>query len=117
MEGTRRSREAMVENRVRVVVDPEKPAARVVRVGRGLGHFVAQLVSTRPDAGGLIFHCGAQPVWTHSNKAALIKTTLLIIAIRRYYYHGDCHSRWICCYRHYSYYLKGVDPCRPPPAA
>ena len=53
-----------MENQIWGVVDPEKPAARVVRVGRGRGTSgTVGLVSTRPDAGWLIFHCGAQPVW------------------------------------------------------
>ena len=42
-------------DQIRVVVDPEKPRARVVPVGGGeLGYLVAQLVlSTRPDGGGV----------------------------------------------------------------
>ena len=77
----------MVENRVWGVVDPERPAARMVRVG---GQQLLVALSTRLGgtehltAGGFLFHCGAQPVWTHCNKAALIKTTLLIIASRHY---------------------------------
>ena len=113
----------MVANQVWCLVDPERPRPRMVPVD---GQQPPVALSTRPGgterptAGGLLFHCGAQPVWTrmHSNRAALIKSMLLIIAIRHHSYyhnHGNCHSRRLCCFLRYSYRLKGVDPCRPPP--
>ena len=54
-------------DQVRVVVDPEKPSSQLVPVAGGtLGYRVSQLVlSSRPDGGGVIFHCGAEPMWGH----------------------------------------------------
>ena len=79
----------MVVLQVWRLVDPERPRLRMVRVD---GQHPPVALSTRlggterPTAGGLFFHCGAQPVWTrmHSNRAALIKTMLLIIDIRHH---------------------------------